>query len=745
MIFFDTETCGLHGPTVLIQWAEDDGPIHLHNVWRNKVDDTLKLIEYFCEKGVIGFNLAFDWFHLAQTYTTLLLLDKNNEPNINEYAAYESVARDGPCIKPAHAFDIMLHARKGPYQSTMNRKDIVVKRVPRVLAAALCRVLDEKVILKDIYFARSSNPKQRFTIQEIEDTDFVNIILRFKPSSALKTLAIDALELDSALAFKDIAPPGKPYEVGWAPFATAVSSAEKRWGVRVERHWEFAWPVHIEQHINHWEHHVDARAYAEDDVTYTRGLYKHLGSPDVDDTDSILACMVGAVRWRGFSVSLEKIKELRQLAIVKAASAPKAPNHVRKYITEVMTDAERAVIAESTKRVVLEAISEWNNDAGTRARECLDARKATKEIELYDKIIQAGRLHASFKVIGTKSARMSGADGLNPQGIKHDKVVRSAFTLAWPGLRLEGGDFDAFEVSIADAVYGDEELRKQLLSCSVCGEQFDVDLTDCPKCGGERKKIHGLFGQALSGKSYADVVASKGTEDDWYDKGKRGVFSQFYGGNENTLVTKLGVTEDVARKAQQTFAKRFKGIGTARQLIEELYSPLRQPNGIGTQVEWHEPDEYVESIYGFRRYFTLEWMICRELYNLANKLPPAWKSLNQRVVRRDREQKIGGAVMSALFAAAFNLQGQVFRAAANHVIQSPGATITKELQRVLWEHQPVGVSDWKVLPMNVHDEVMCPTCIEGLADEINAFVKSHRNKVPLLKLTWQELETWANK
>ena len=56
------------------------------------------------------------------------------------------------------------------------------------------------------------------------------------------------------------------------------------------------------------------------------------------------------------------------------------------------------------------------------------------------------------------------------------------------------------------------------------------------------QKLHALFGMALSGLSYAEVILSSGTENDWYDKGKRGVFALVYGGDWNTLVQKLGVS-----------------------------------------------------------------------------------------------------------------------------------------------------------------------------------------------------------
>ena len=46
MIFLDTETCGFHGPTVLIQWSRGgDDPIKLHSVWESPIGETLALIE----------------------------------------------------------------------------------------------------------------------------------------------------------------------------------------------------------------------------------------------------------------------------------------------------------------------------------------------------------------------------------------------------------------------------------------------------------------------------------------------------------------------------------------------------------------------------------------------------------------------------------------------------------------------------------------------------------------------------
>lgn len=763
MITLDTETCGLHGPVVLLQYTIDDGPIILYDVWKEPIDETLELIQSIASQDIVGFNLAFDWFHLCQLYTTLKLLalkvgyDKRPEDYITEYALCEPDARDGDCLKPKSACDLMLVARKGPYQSTMDRKDVRVRRVPMALAGLLCKELDKRIKLKDFYFARSKT-NTRWHVEPIKtieggfDPDFVNITLKFKPSSALKVLATDALGLEpeKTLLYKDveISKSLRPVEIGWAPFALATGKPDN---------WKGTWPHVIKHHISHWAYYQPARDYAAKDVVYTRALYYFFGSPAFGDDDSVLACMVGAVRWRGFSIDVPGIRELRRLAVTKSESYPKAPRKVRDYISEVMSDVERAVLAESTKRVVLENISKWvGHPAAARAQECLDARKSAKEVELYDKLLTAGRFHASFRVIGTKSSRMSGADGLNPQGIKHDKFVREKFNLAHGSLVLCGGDFAGFEVSIADAVYNDPELRKQLTMCASCKGQLSPDdyrADVCPHCGQKEEpcqKIHGLFGQSLNpGLTYDDIVATKGSADDLYDQGKRGIFSQLYGGNYQTMVNKLGVTEEVARAAESDFARRFKGVGAARERIFDLFCSMRQPGGLGGKVEWHDPSDYIESLNGFRRFFTLENTICKALYGLASKIPPAWRNLNIQVKRRDRNQKVGGAVMSALFGAAFQIQAAAMRAAANHEIQCTGSIYCKMLQARLWTLQPAGVNPWIIQPMNVHDEIMAPmqeSMIPVANDMVSKFVNEIKTTIPLIKIDWSnKMENWASK
>ena len=787
MIFFDTETCGLHGPTVLIQWADgSDGKIHLHSVWTEPIKDTLELIERMCNEGVVAFNLAFDWFHICQTYTTLSLLsrvigDDEVKPlnYIDQYAELEPKARFAACLKPKHALDLMLHARKGEYQTTMNRGDIRVRRVPTALADKLCAELDKRIPLKDVYFARKKDPKKRWQVYDIHDDlgdivpEFKDLVLKFMPSSGLKALAQDALgiDVDKIKLFADVDIPKnlRPYELGYAPFALSVATKKNRWrakrmvGGKVQT--VKAWPAVIEAHIRHWAYNKFAREYAEDDVKYVQMLYDYFDKPEPDDTDSVLAAMVGAVRWKGFKINIEGIKALRRKAVARMAECPFNFNSAavcRTYLEQVMSESELLVLKGpngkfSTKGIILEEIAKWKmstvcddcmafgcdkcNDglvetdtphpAASRAQEILDARHAKKEVELYDKLLTAGRFHASFNVIGALSFRMSGADGLNPQGIKRTKEVRELFPLSDEGFTLCGGDFESFEICLMDAAYGDPDLREQLLS---------------------GKKIHALFGEMLfPPMSYEEILATKGLEGDKdkYGRAKNGVFAMAYGGNEHTLKTRVGVPIDVAEEAYNKWISRYKVWGAERQKIFDAFCSMRQPGGLGTKVEWHEPQPYVESMFGFKRYFTLENQICKVLFQLAESPPQEWTKMQIKVVRRDRLQTACGALRSALFGCAFQIQAANMRAAGNHVIQSSGATTTKELQRALWNLQPAGISKWVVQPMNVHDEIMCPTDPEYVEDVDRVqkkFVEDLKQTVPLAGLDWgNNLNSWADK
>lgn len=795
--FIDIESCGFHGPAVTIQYAFDDGPIEIHEFWTTPIEDSLALLDKIGQCNVIGYNLAFDWFHIQKIYTILLLARDVIGPfeyldeHIEQVALLEERARNGPCFKPHAAFDVMLHARKTEFQMTMERSDIRIRRVPTQLAYILAKELGQKVILESILFARAKNKfAPRFKVHDIKkadgtlDKDFKDIVLKFKASTALKNLAIHVLNIpESEVIFFDDVEVEKafyPTEFGYAPYALAVPEIVKNLlksktkYKKLKSKWRNAWPEVIQKHINHWQHNERAREYARKDVEYTRRLFHYFGSPTVSDDDSELACMVGCVRWRGYAIDVSGLRELKQKALDKLGRYPTAPRAVKKLLDQAMSHEEKVALeakhGSKTGKVLLTFLADQVNikcpfgpcelcnntdkithPAAEVAKGILETRLAKDEIQLYDKLILTGRFHANYNVIGSLSGRMSGTGGLNAAGIKKTDEVRSKFLLAFGGLKLAGGDFSGFEVVLADAAYGDPDLRKDLLTCSKCRNVqviYNKGKKKCPKCGGSKTlKIHALFGvHVYPNMTYDEIVASDGTDDDKYTKCKSAVFAMLYGGEGYTLMTRLGVPIEVANEAYQKFAEKYRGVGKARQKVINAFCSMKQTGGIGSRITWNEPAEYVENFFGFRRYFVLENRIVKALFQLAEKPPEEWKKLKVKVYRRDREQTAVGALQSALFAAAFGIQAANMRAAANHEIQSSGAQITKCMQRRIWDLQPEGCNEWIVQPMNVHDQVLTPTkpeYLQKVGDVVNEVVESFRPRVPLIEIEWREQNSWS--
>jgi hypothetical protein len=572
-LYIDSETIGLHSMMVLLQYAVDEGDIVLYDVWKHPVGETLELIEWICTHTVVGFNLVFDWFHIAKIYTIFSLCPRDwiPEEHIEQIALLEPLGQNGPCVKPADALDLLLHSRKGPYQSLMARSDIRIRRVPTSLAYALADELEQRVEIDGIYFARSHDKDApRWQVFDITnrktgeiDENFKDVVLRFNPAGGLKFLAEHALGYTPKYHFKDVEIDRKfwPKELGYAPTALAISKPERNWEVYktekgVRKVVGHAWPALIKHHIEHWATNGPAREYASDDIKYTRELCHYFAKlADVDvlpsgDDDSILACMVPVIRWRGFKTDVKGMRQLYRKARGVVRNAPvniNKPAEVRAYVGECLDDMEKIILETSTKKANLQAIAKWeiaehelcskcdgegkhegghchrcegtgklhavgeitdehgNHPAAIRAAEILGVKIAGKEVELYRKLIKAGKFHASFNVIGTLSTRMSGGDGLNAQGIKATKEVRCMFPLAWDAgdqegfkaaLRLAlgvddsavekiwtdvgefyhrqtnyelcGGDFDSFEVTLADAVYKDPDLRKALTTKVPC-------------------------------------------------------------------------------------------------------------------------------------------------------------------------------------------------------------------------------------------------------------------------------------
>lgn len=793
--YLDVEACGFHGPAVTIQYAFDDGPIVIHEVWRVPIRETLDLIRRICETQVIGFNLAFDWFKIVQIQNILAHYAALSPDNINhipvgyidDIADIEMAARDGDCVKPAGALDMMVHFRKTELQVTMERDDMRIRRVPTVLARELAKELTKRITLDPLLFAAQKKWAPRFQVKPLLDDQgdphphLSNVVLCFRPSAGLKALATHLLGAET-VKFTEVELDRKlrPKEHGYAPFAGCIGK---------RGNWNWSWPDVIKFHIRHWTGSEAARAYAEADVVYTRQLHHYAGSPEGNTTDDLLSCCVGACRWKGYMLDIPKL-EIVIKEYEKQIDAPQAPSHVKQWIGEVLSPIERVVAFQNgTDKKALtfmaEAWKEHNPEAARRALKVLEARKAKKKIELLHKLRLAGRFHASFKVIGALSGRMSGADKLNPQGIDKTKQVRGCFPLAFSGEILLGGDMKSFEISIAAADYDDPELTAELTTCeednskcvvedgkilcSQCILRYESNRYKerCPKCGlgltedkdkrcnrcfgAECKSFHALFGMGFfPHMTYKEIRQSSGKkEGNVYNPCKNGAFATLYGAQPAKLATTIGVDEDLAVEGFHRFWRKYTKAGAKRREIELAFSSLLS-DGIGSKISYRRPQDSIASLLGYERFFNLENYLIKELYELANNPPKSLQKKKVKVTRNAQkgEQTASSAIRSALYGCAFAIQNSMIRQAQNHRIQSTGAGITKIVQCAMWGHQPVGVHRWMVRPANIHDEIQCPTAPE-IADAVTKTVydtvETFRTLVPLVGIDFGPLNSWCDK
>jgi len=788
--FVDTESCGLYGVPVLLQFAVDDGPIALVDLWLQNCQDFLAFGRDLMAGRFIAHNINFDhqmiskWYnmcHLAverygPDHTMKSIMD---EHGVQEVVDIEYESQSGMCLKPAAAVDTMILAAKGHRQSAlMAAKPLYVRRVPIEYGQPLADELTKETDLPWILFARKKqNPNPEWQVCDRVDDEgnvdprFVDVVLKFNPSNGLKDLHKFLFNSETT-NFDDISPDEWPVGEGFCPYVAPLQHmCDDKWNYtngKGEVKGKL-WPGLIEDHINFWATNRPARKYGAKDITMLRDLYKHFEAPE-SDNDALLACQIASVRLSGFALDLDKMAEERVKSVAFVETSPvnvNSPKQVKEYIAEALDPMEQLIVARSANAETLEKIvKEFTLDeaedcecddqkfcqrcggsgvvgpgpmeVAVRAKLIEEVRTQKKCVELYDKLLLAGRAYPNFRAVGTKSGRLSGTDGLNFQGIVSSYLVRSMFTLADAGEVLSGGDYDGQEVAIAGTTMNDD------------------DLLDAMRAG---KKIHGLFAAELFETTYEDILENKDEPNSRYGRGKSAVFLTIYGGTYQTMAQKAGVMVDIAEKAFTNFVAKFPGVGRTKNMITDRFSAIgRSDEG---KMTYREIDtKYIESIFGFRRYFNTEFKMQKLLFDFCNKVfdrggkhgefisqLQADETKIVRDVKTLREQTMAGALGSALIGACYSAGNGVIRAANNHLIQSAGRTITVGLQEKLWSLQPTGIHPFIVRPMSVHDEVACVSkadLVEEVSDVVRQTLDEQCEIVPLLQMDWgRHLKSWG--
>lgn len=687
-VYLDTETMGICDPLLSIQYKVTY-PI-VWQVWFKPVEETLELIEWLMKQRLFIWNASFDIFQLNKWYNIFKEAQKQygdgipNPRDINECIEAEDPPRIY-CIKPRKIVDLLLICKKGPLQHLMNQKPYIFRRVPNQYVDDLINTVIN--IIKTPFgihwhVIRSKSEKAGYT----------DIQLISKGGFKLKdVIPIIRGEKDILTKSKDvfrhtkIAPKWKPWGGQW---------------------WDKIYPMNKRQ-----------IKYASDDTDYLEEVHNWLSKEHIveQDTDSVIAAMNGANYWKGFAIDPQECKKTFE-KIKDCYKIPTSPSAVQRYLG----------IVGSTAADVLQKMNT------PKANEVIKARKNQKKIKVLEYLVKAGGLFVNMKSVGTLSNRQAGGHeetkykaapgSINLQG--QDRTMRDVYTLAYDDELLSGGDFSGFEVSIVDALLNDPQLHKDLVS---------------------GYKLHGLWASTVYEISYEEVLREheEGIRDasgkTKYERAKNSVFANFYGAQPPKQARTLNVPiEDIIDKLKKWHTKYVK-IGEFEASIKKDYTLVTD------RFKFKTSKRYVESFFGFRRYFTVEIAIAEAIQKLLSDLP--WEDIGE-FQRFQKRQNLKNCMRSILFGLLFTIQGRIRRVAGNHKIQSPGGEITKKLQERIWGIQPYGCHPWKVRLVNVHDELQCchiPEVFEMIAAIVRNFIEEMKERVPLIKMDWKiNTETWSH-
>lgn len=745
--YCDCESVGLAGPTKTIQYAVDEGPVQIIPLYRGWEDDPItrdKLEEIwnmlsFTDTTFIGFNISFDMFKLYQVRHAHFGLPQNSVKRLPDPFMCKSL-------------DLQVHAMRNsplsPFAFRRGSKSVaVIRRIPVIAKDYVSNLVTEQL--------KKYIPKQdefKITVSEHTVKDRPHLVsLSFNVSGGLKLKTLMIEYGLSTLKLDEVWPlPPKDIEKPWLPY----------WDDEVYEPYEEACErVMHDPRSKFW-------AYAQLDIIFTKILEAKLNFPKPDDKSECCHC-VAFTRYWGFEMDKERLA-LSEKAYTRRLG--EIENEIQG--TNLRSPKQRLellkphfpILANTGKKVLekLVDIPGVSPEGRRLAYAILDYGPANQRLNQVNKVkdCTTNRFHPDLRVMGTATGRMSGASGLNWQGIGQaslwfddakwlDTQEESEDTLLNETLNSEeeaagegqligirsslktpfGGDFASFEVAIAAAVYQCPNLQAALDG----GLDLHSDTVyRCHKISRNR------------GYSYANVRNAYKNGDPeitgWRKAMKAIVFGIFYFMGAQKAADSLGLTLEEAEEVLQLFYDRYPEIQTYRQDVERRFITADTENWTKDSVARMESE--VIDLLGWKRSWKFEKDVATTLWELGHgRINCGVTGTVIRTIEKG-EQQINQSIRSALLGSAIAIQAAVSRQAGNTPVQASGANLCTELMARLWVEQRIPM-------LCIHDELIMSAHpnfqVEKVQNTIKVWEAERRPLVPSLKFEYKNLQYWSDK
>lgn len=744
-LFIDTETIGLCGVVKLIQYGVDNGPVQFIKLFRGWEFNEKTRAELYAlfqlidrpDTVFVAFNAAFD---LTKLY------------NLRHWLmgySYDSAERP---IMPfaCRVLDLQIPAMlKSPlapfaFNRAAGRSVAVVRRIPKsaqeytadLVLRKLKPLIPQSFELKVGVHAQPKRP-------DLVSLSF-NVNGRVSLKGLMREYGLPTIQLEEVWPLPD-----KGIEKPWLPYPdTAIQDQLEPLCDAIMRQ----------------DDHAFYR-YSKLDILYLRALYEKLGHPEPDyNSDCVHSIAYG--RYFGFDVDHGALSAAEEYYGSKVGAIEKQISGINLRSSKDRLELLKPhfPLLASTNKKVLKHLAEHESGTGAElAAAMLEYGPSRQRLLQIQKVGECltGRAHPDLRVMGTATNRMAGTSGLNWQGIgsvdeveleldvEHDELDLDIDELAEAQAVAEGrefeakqkvglrhailtpcvGDWSSFEVVIAAAVYNDKQLQEDI--------QNKVDLHSMGSV-----QFHPLL--KAQGVTYDEFKAGYKHNLQW-DKIRKGIkaviFGSFYFCTAHSVAESLNIPEHEAQKILDGLYTRYPGMLQYRAKIEKDFITA-DTEGWG-RGSVSKMSRSLVDLTGFERHWDFEAGVAECMWELGTSRCIR-SGIPGKVTRNVEKgpQSVDMAITSACLGSALAIQAAVSRQAGNFRIQCTGATLTKQMQAVVWR-------ELRIPCLPIHDELVVPHHpnfrFDSYSEVIDKFVAYAKGVVPMVKFDYAETERWSDK